>query len=94
VQKEGLHLVDASRRHEDEVEDGEDTELEIEGAITNLPKGKTAEESGKNVQVDLVPNVVLDAIALVSPLQTPSGQSRLDSQVTATAVSSTGTEPS
>ena len=76
MQKERLHLVDASRRHEDKVEDGEDTELEIKGAITNLPKGKPAEESGENVQVYLVPDVVLDPIALASPLQMPGGQSR------------------
>jgi hypothetical protein len=59
MQEEGLHLVDASRCNEDEVKDGEHTQLEIEGAIADLPEREATEEGRKDVQVDLVPDVVL-----------------------------------
>jgi hypothetical protein len=59
VQKERLHLVDAARCHKDEVEDGKDTQLKIEGAIPNFPEREAAEKSRKNVQVNLVPDVIL-----------------------------------
>lgn len=59
VQEEGLHLVDTTGSHKDEVEDGKDPQLEIKRAISNLPKGETTEKSCKYVQVDLVPDIVL-----------------------------------
>ena len=59
VQEERLHLVDASWSHEDEVEDGEDSQLEIERGVSDLPEGETAEEGRKNVKVDFVPHVIL-----------------------------------
>ena len=49
VQEEGLHLVDASWGHEDEVEDGKDTQLKVEGGVSDLPEGEAAEESRKDV---------------------------------------------
>lgn len=61
MQEEGLHLVDASRRHEDEVEDCKDAQLKIEGAIPDFPKGEAAEKGRKNMQVDLVPDVILQS---------------------------------
>jgi hypothetical protein len=59
MQKEGLHLVDASRSHEDEVKNCKETQLKIEGAIPNFPKGEAAEKSRENVEVELVPDVIL-----------------------------------
>lgn len=58
-QKEGLHLIDTSRSDEDEVEDRKDSELEIKGAVPDLPECEAAEKSSENVQVDLVPDVIL-----------------------------------
>ena len=59
MQEERLHLVDAPRRHEDEIENCKDSQLEIKGAIPDLPKGEAAEKGRKDVQVDLVPNIIL-----------------------------------
>lgn len=59
VQEERLHLVDAAWCHKDEVEDGKDTQLQVERAIPDFPKREAAEESCENVQVDLVPDVIL-----------------------------------
>lgn len=59
VEEEGLHLVDTPRRHEDEVENGEEPELEVERAVAHLPEGEAAEESGEDVEVDFIPDVVL-----------------------------------
>ncbi len=49
VQEEGLHLVDASGCHEDEVEYGKDAQLKVKGGVSNLPECETAEESRKDV---------------------------------------------
>ena len=59
MQKERLHLVDAAWRHKDEVEDGKDAQLQVERAIPDFPKCEAAKESCENVQVDLVPDVIL-----------------------------------
>jgi hypothetical protein len=59
VQKERLHLVDAARCHKDKVEDGKDTQLKIEGAIPNFPEREGTEKGRENVQVYLVPDVIL-----------------------------------
>lgn len=59
VQEEGLHLVDTARGHKDKVEDGKQTQLQIKRGVSNVPERETTEESRKNVQVDLVPDVVL-----------------------------------
>jgi hypothetical protein len=93
MQKEWLHLVDAARRHKDEVEDRKYTQLEIEGAVAYVPEGEAAEKSCKDVQVDLVPNVILqsrkpDCCWKLVPFW------QLDLQATATVVSSVGTSPS
>lgn len=59
AEEERLHLVDATRRHKDKVEDGEEAELQVEGAVADLPECEAAEEGREDVQVDLVPDVVL-----------------------------------
>lgn len=59
VQEIRLHLVDTAWSHKNEVEYGEESQLKVERAISNHPESKSAEESSKNVQVDLVPHVVL-----------------------------------
>ena len=59
LEEEWLHLVDAPRRHEDKVKDGEEAQLQVEGAVADLPEGEAAEEGREDVQVDLVPDVVL-----------------------------------
>lgn len=43
VEKERLHLVNATRSDKNEVEDGEKSQLERKGAVSNLPKGESAE---------------------------------------------------
>jgi hypothetical protein len=63
MQEEGLHLIDTTRRHEDKVEDREQTKLQRKCAIAHFPKGETAEKGCKNVQNDLVPHIVLHLLA-------------------------------
>jgi hypothetical protein len=59
-QEKGLHLNDTAWGHEDEIENGKESQLERESAISNLPEGETTEESRKNVKNDLVPHVILE----------------------------------
>jgi hypothetical protein len=59
VQEIRLHLVDTAWSNKNEVEYGEESQLKVERAISNHPESKSTEESSKNVQVDLVPHVVL-----------------------------------
>ena len=59
MQEKRLHLVDAAGRDKDEVEDGEEPELKVKGSVANHPKGEAAEERRKDVQIKLVPYVVL-----------------------------------
>lgn len=64
MQEERLHLVDTSRRDEDEVEDGEQPELQRECTISDLPESETAEQTGKDVEDHLVPHIVLRLVSL------------------------------
>jgi hypothetical protein len=59
VQEIRLHLVDTSWSDKDEVEDGKESQLKVKRSVANHPKGEAAEQSRKDVQVDLVPYVVL-----------------------------------
>jgi hypothetical protein len=59
VQEERLHLVDTPGCHKDEVEDGKDAQLEIKRAVSNHPEGKATKQSSEDMEVDLVPDVVL-----------------------------------
>lgn len=62
VQEEWLHLVDTSRSDKNEVEDSEETELEVKRAITHFPEGKTAEQSCEDMENDFAPDIVLDNV--------------------------------
>jgi len=59
LQEEGLHLIDASRGNENEVEDGEKPQLERESPIFNIPKSETTEECCEDVKNDLIPHIIL-----------------------------------
>jgi len=59
MQEKWLHLVDTPRRDEDEVEDGEQSELQRECTISDLPESETTEQARKDVEDDFVPHVVL-----------------------------------
>jgi hypothetical protein len=60
VEEVRLHLVDTARRDKDEVEDGKQSELQVKSPVADHPEGEATEKGGKDVQVDLVPDVVLD----------------------------------
>lgn len=60
LQKIRLELIDDTRGNKDEVEDGEQSKLEIKDRVANFPESEPTEECSKNVQYNLVPHVVLD----------------------------------
>lgn len=53
-----MELGDHTRSDEDEIEDREETELEIGDGITNHPEGEAVEESRTDVQSELVIDIV------------------------------------
>jgi hypothetical protein len=55
-----LHLIDAARGNENEIEDGKESQLERESSISNLPEGETAEKSREDMEDNLIPHVVLE----------------------------------
>ena len=59
TQEEGLHLVNTAGCDKDEVENGEQAQLQVERAIANHPECETTEKRCEDVQVYLVPHVVL-----------------------------------
>lgn len=59
MQEEWLHLVNATRRNEDEIKDGEEPQLKSKSAVSHLPEGESAEERGKDMKEDFVPHIVL-----------------------------------
>lgn len=69
MQEERLHLVDTTRGNKDEVEDGKESQLKRESAISNLPKRESTEETGKYMEEELVPHVVLVFVSIDFSLQ-------------------------
>lgn len=63
VQEIRLHLVDTSRSNKDKVEDGKESQLQVESSVANHPECETAEKGCKDVKVDLVPHVVLHIVS-------------------------------
>lgn len=63
LQEERLHLIDATRGHENEVEDSEQSQLKGERAVIDLPEGETTKEARKDVKHNLIPHIVLKALA-------------------------------
>lgn len=63
MKEERLHLIDTTGSNEDEVENGEQTQLKVECTFTHHPEGETTEERRKDVQDNLVPHVVLPYIS-------------------------------
>lgn len=61
MQEKRLHLIDTSWSHENEVENGEKTKLQIESAVAHIPECETAEKSCKYMQNYLVPHIILPA---------------------------------
>jgi hypothetical protein len=59
MQEKRLHLINTSRSNEDEVENGEQTELQIKRALSHFPECESTEKSCKDVQNDFVPYVIL-----------------------------------
>ena len=59
VKEEWLHLVNAARCNEDEIEDSKEPELHSESTVSHFPEGETTEEGCKDMKDDLVPHVVL-----------------------------------
>lgn len=59
-QEKGLHLIDTAWGNENKIEDGEESQLEGESSISNLPEGETTEKSGENMEDDLVPHIILE----------------------------------
>jgi hypothetical protein len=59
MQEKWLHLVNTPRGNKDKVEDCKEPQLEGKSAASNLPEGKSTEESGKNMEEEFVPHVVL-----------------------------------
>lgn len=58
VDEQGLKLGDDAGRDEDEIEDGEEAELEVGNGITDLPEGETCEEGGEGVQGEFVVDII------------------------------------
>lgn len=63
VKEEWLHLVDTSWCDEDEIEDGEQSKLQGEGAVSDFPEGETAEQTSKDVENNLVPHIILQRVS-------------------------------
>lgn len=63
MQEIRLHLVDTSRSNKDKVEDGKESELQVESSVTDHPECEAAEEGGKDVKVDLVPHIILQQVS-------------------------------
>lgn len=59
MQEERLHLVDTAWGDEDEVENGKQSQLQGESAVSNLPEGESTEKCCENMEKDLVPHVIL-----------------------------------
>lgn len=63
MQEKWLHLVDTSGSNENEIEDGKQTELQIKGAVSHLPKCETTEQRCKYVENNLIPYIILKAVS-------------------------------
>lgn len=59
MQEERLHLINAAWRNEDKIENSEKTELQVEAAISHIPKRESAKKSCKYVKNNFIPHVVL-----------------------------------
>lgn len=59
MQEKRLHLIDASRSNENEVENSEKAELQIKGTVSHFPECETPKKRGKDMENYLVPDVIL-----------------------------------
>lgn len=64
MQEVRLHLIDATRGNENEVEDGKKSQLQVKCSITDHPEGEATKQRGEDMQVDLVPHVILTLLEL------------------------------
>lgn len=58
IEEERLHLIDRPRCHEDEVENGEQSELKIKRTVADHPKREAGKECIIDMQQHLIPHVV------------------------------------
>lgn len=70
-QEEGLHLVDTAWRNENEIENGKESQLKGECAVSNFPEGEATEKSRENMKDDLVPHVILERVLASKSIPLP-----------------------